>query len=186
MFSLLRISHRVIYLIDTFTETFGRIISWLNIALMLCVFTVVTLRYGLNIGSIALQELSIYIHAIIFLSACAYTLRHNGHVRVDIFYRRFTPRTQSIVDSLGTLIFLLPVCIFIGFVSWDYIDRAWAIRETSHDPGGLPAVFILKSLILVLVGTLSLQGVAELLRAITTFATPPKDLTHNETMKEAV
>ena len=185
MSALLHISNRAIHFIETFTEAFGKIISWLNLFLMLSVFAVVMLRYVLNMGSIALQELAVYIHSIIFLSACAYTLRHNGHVRVDIFYRRFTVRTRGIVDSLGTVFFLLPVCLFIGFISWDYIDRAWAIKETSHDPGGLPAVYLLKSLILVLVSTLTLQGIAELLKGIIAITSPQVSHSIHETTKEA-
>ncbi|MCL6268396.1 TRAP transporter small permease subunit [Sansalvadorimonas sp. 2012CJ34-2] len=185
MSALLRSSRRIVHFIDSFTETFGRVISWLNIALMLSVFAVVLLRYVLNMGSIALQELAIYIHAIIFLSACGYTLRHNGHVRVDIFYRRFSPRTRGIVDSLGSILFLLPVCLFIGFISWDYVDRAWDIRETSHDPGGLPAVYLLKSLILVLVATLVLQGVAEFLKAVDAIVNPQQNSISNNELEEA-
>ena len=154
--------------INLFTESTGRFISWLNIGLMLSICAVVFMRYVLNLGSIALQELAVYLHATIFLSACAYTLRHDGHVRVDIFYRQFSPRTKAWVDMLGTLLFLIPVCLFIGFMSWEYVEKSWALRETSHDPGGLPAVFLLKSLILVLVGTLLIQGVGECLRGLLT------------------
>ncbi len=185
MSALLSITHRIIKIIDEFTDTFGRLISWLNIALMLSVFAVVMLRYILNLGSIALQELSVYLHATVFLSACAYTLRHNGHVRVDIFYRRFSGRTRGIIDASGTVLFLMPVCLFIGFISWDYIERSWAIRETSHDPGGLPAVYLMKSLILVLVATLLIQGVAEFLRAALAIAGAEPADNQNDPMQEA-
>ena len=159
----------IINAIDRFTETTGRLLSWLNLALMISIFAVVLLRYVLNEGSIALQELAIYLHASIFLGACAYTLRHDGHVRVDIFYRGFSPRIKGLVDACGTLLLLMPVSLFIGTMSWDYVERSWAVRETSHDPGGLPAVFLLKSLILVFVATLLIQGVAEFFRGLLTF-----------------
>ena len=161
-------ANRTVQIIDGFTETFGRFISWLNIGLMLSICAVVFIRYVLNLGSIALQELAVYLHATIFLSACAYTLRHDGHVRVDIFYRQFSPRTKAWVDTAGTVLFLIPVCLFIGFMSWEYVEKSWALKETSHDPGGLPAVFLLKSLILVFVGTFLIQGVGECLRGFLT------------------
>ncbi len=161
--------HKAIKHIDGFTETFGRVISWLNIALVLSICSVVFLRYVLNEGSIALQELALYLHATLFLGASAYTLRHDDHVRVDIFYRQFSPRIKGLVDAFGTLFLLIPVCLFIGFISWEYIETSWKLQETSHDPGGLPAVFLLKSLILVLVATLLIQGVAEFLRGILCF-----------------
>ncbi|WP_281646739.1 TRAP transporter small permease subunit [Parendozoicomonas sp. Alg238-R29] len=162
-------ARQIIRSIDNFTETTGRTISWLNIALMITICAVVFIRYVLNLGSIALQELSVYIHATIFLGACAYTLRHDGHVRVDIFYRKFSPRTKGLIDASGSILFLIPVCLFIGFISWEYVERSWALKETSHDPGGLPAVFLLKSLILFLAGTLLIQGLAEFLRGLLTF-----------------
>ena len=159
----------LIRVIDSLTDMTGRFLSWLNIALMLSVCAVVFIRYVLNEGSIALQELAVYLHATIFLSASAYTLRHDGHVRVDIFYRRFSPETKGLMDACGTLFLLIPVSLFMGFISWEYVEQSWQIRETSHDPGGLKGVYLLKSLILVLVVTLLVQAIAEFLRGVLAF-----------------
>ena len=153
-------------LLDSFTETIGKTISWLNLLLVLVVCLVVVLRYLLNLGSIAMQESAMYLHAIIFLGASGYTLKWNEHVRVDVFYRRMTPRQKALVNCFGTLFLLIPVCLFIGIMSWEYIASSWAVFETSKDPGGLPFVYLLKTLLMVLVVTLLLQGVAELLRSL--------------------
>ena len=153
-------------IIDSLTETTGKTISWLNLLLVLVVCLVVVFRYLLNLGSIAMQESAMYLHAIIFLGASGYTLKHDEHVRVDVFYRNMSSRYKALVNSLGTLFLLIPVCLFIGIMSWEYIANSWSIFETSNDPGGLPFVYLLKSLLLVLVVTLLLQGVAELLRSL--------------------
>lgn len=152
--------------LDYLTEHIGRGISWLNLVLVLVVFLVVILRYCLNIGSIAMQESAMYLHAIIFLGASGYTLKHDGHVRVDVFYRKMSERQKALVNSLGTLFLLIPVCLFIGFMSWEYIGDSWRVLETSQDPGGIPFIYLLKSLILVMVATLLMQGKAELLRSL--------------------
>ncbi len=153
-------------ILDHVTETTGRMISWLNLFLVIVVCLVVVLRYLLNVGSIAMQESAMYLHATIFLGASAYTLKHDGHVRVDVFYRKMSNRQKALVNSVGTLLLMVPVCLFIGFMSWEYISDAWRVREMSQDPGGIPFVYLLKSLILVLVATLLLQGIAELLRSL--------------------
>lgn len=158
--------HRVVAGIDRFTEATGKCISWFSLLLVLSVCLVVLLRYLFNVGSIALQEVAMYLHALIFLGASGYTLKHGEHVRVDVFYRRMSPRKQALVNSLGALFLLIPVCLFIGFMSWEYVLGSWAIQEASANPGGLPAVFLLKTLMLFLVFSLLIQGVAELLRSL--------------------
>lgn len=105
-----------------------------------------------------------YLHAAVFFLGCAHALRANEHVRVDIFYRQFSQRRKAWVDILGSLLLLLPVNIFILVVSWDYVMMSWRLLETSQEAGGLPLVFVLKSLLLLFALTMSLQGVAELLK----------------------
>jgi TRAP-type mannitol/chloroaromatic compound transport system permease small subunit len=151
--------------IDTFTETSGRMLAWLAIAMALLTALIVVLRYGFNIGSIATQEAVTYLHGTLFTLGAAYTLRRDGHVRVDIFYRRFSPRTRAWVNSLGGILFLLPLCAFIFGISWNYVLESWHIRERSPEPGGIPAVFLLKSLLPLMAANLFLQGLAETLRS---------------------
>ncbi|HAN52278.1 MAG TPA: permease, partial [Pseudomonas sp.] len=86
------------------------------------------------------------------------------HVRVDIFYQKFSSRRQATVDGLGHLLFLLPVCLFIGWNSWDYVSNSWATREGSNESGGLKFVYLQKSIILLLVGSLTLQALSDLVK----------------------
>ncbi len=150
--------------VDHFTEQFGRWLAWLCLALALTVCLVVLLRYGLGAGSIALQESSTYLHALVFMLGAAYTLKHDGHVRVDIFYRRFSARGKAWVNSVGCILFLLPFSVFVGAISWPFVTEAWRILEGSPDPGGIHGVYLLKSLIPLMALSLLLQGLAELAR----------------------
>jgi TRAP-type mannitol/chloroaromatic compound transport system permease small subunit len=150
--------------IDSFTETSGRVLLWFSLLMMITVCVVVTLRYVFGIGAIPLQEFSTYLHSSVFMLGAAYTLKHDGHVRVDILYRNFSARKKAWVNSLGTLIFLLPICAYIFIISWGFVSQSWQIMETSAEPGGIPAVFLLKTLIPLMAFNLALQGIAEILR----------------------
>ncbi len=129
------------------------------------VVTVVITRYFLTVGSIALQESVTYLHCMIFMLGLGYTLQHDGHVRVDIFYRGFSPRFKAIVNLIGGLLFLIPFCLLIFFTSWDYVLASWVIRETSAENNGLPFIYLLKTLMLLMPATLVLQGIAEIIRS---------------------
>jgi TRAP-type mannitol/chloroaromatic compound transport system permease small subunit len=152
--------------INLLSEWTGRVIAWLAVLMVVITGIVVVMRRGFGLNSIALQESVIYMHAALFLLGAAFALKHDAHVRVDIFYRRFSPVSRAWVNSLGTLVFLFPLCGFILFSSWDYVQTSWQIGEVSSEPGGLAAVFLLKTLIPVAAITLALQGLAELLRAL--------------------
>ena len=151
--------------IDAVNARFGQACAWLTLFLVLGTAVVVVLRYGFGIGATALQEAVLYAHALVFMGAAAWVLQRNGHVRVDIFYQRFTPRYQALVEVLGTLLFLLPVCLFLGWASWGYVANSWATLEGSSESGGLKFVYLQKSIILVLVICLILQGVSEIIKA---------------------
>jgi len=154
--------------IDLFTEFTGKAIAWLTLAMVLVSFTIVVLRYGAGVGWIALQESVLYFHAIVFMLGAAYTLKADGHVRVDIFYQNFNEYQKAKVNLFGAVFFLLPVCIAIFMLSYDYVLTSWQIMEKSVEAGGLPLVYLNKSLILYLCLSLGLQGVAEILRNIDT------------------
>ena len=151
--------------IDAVNARFGQACAWLTLFLVLGTAVVVVLRYGFGIGATALQEAVLYAHALVFMGAAAWVLQRNGHVRVDIFYQRFTPRYQALVEVHGTLLFLLPVCLFLGWASWDYVANSWATLEGSSESGGLKFVYLQKSIILVLVICLILQGLSEIIKA---------------------
>lgn len=159
---------RCVHYIDLFTEGCGRVLMWLGFGMAVITALIVLLRYGMGIGSIMLQESVIYMHGALFLLGAAYALKNSAHVRVDIFYRDFSARTQAWVNSLGGIVFLLPLCVFILVSSWDYVGESWSMRETSADPGGIPAVFVLKTLIPAGAICLALQGIAEVLRSMLT------------------
>lgn len=146
--------------LDRLAEATGRLLSWLSLAMVVVTFLVVVLRYGFNTGSIALQESITYLHALLFMLCAAYTLKHDAHVRVDIFYQRAGPRTRAWIDLLGTLLLLVPVCGFILYDSMDYVATSWAIHEGSSEAGGLNGVYLLKTAIPLMAGLLLLQGVS--------------------------
>jgi len=146
--------------IDALSEWTGRAISWLTLAIVLVTFTIVVLRYLFNLGWIAMQESVIYLHALVFMLGSAYTLKHDGHVRVDIFYRKLGSRAQAIIELLGTLLLLLPVTVLLALESWGYVAASWALRESSPEAGGLPGVYLLKTSILLMAGAMLLQGLA--------------------------
>ena len=144
--------------LDCLAEKTGRIIAWLTLAMVLTTFAVVVLRKLFDTGSIALQESVSYLHAAVFMLAAAYTLKQGGHVRVDILYQKFSPRTRAWVDLLGTLLLLFPVCLFLLFSSLDYVGASWSILEGSREADGLDGVFLLKTAIPVMAVLLLLQG----------------------------
>lgn len=150
--------------IDRFTRLCGRALAWLTFAMVLVSCAVVALRYGFGIGSVALQEAVMYLHGLVFMLGAGYALQRDGHVRVDLLYRNFSPRRRAWVNALGTLLFLLPFCGYVLLSSWEFVVMAWRVREASTD-GGIPAVFLLKSLIPAMAIMLALQGIAELLRS---------------------
>jgi len=152
--------------IDRFTDHTARIISWLTLLMVLFSFAIVILRYGFNLGWIAMQESVLYFHGVVFMLGAAYTLKADGHVRVDIFYQKMSKKQQAMVNLFGAVFLLLPVCITIFIISFDYVAMSWSIMEKSPEAGGLPLVYLNKSLLLLLTITLSLQGLAEIARNI--------------------
>src|SRR5262245_35711273 len=132
--------------------------------MVLVPFPVVLIPYLLGMGSIWLQETIVYAHAALFMLAAAWTLQIGGHVRVDIFYADARPRTKAWIDLVGALVFLLPFAAALAWLSWPYVMRSWAILERSREASGLPAVFLLKTLIPLLALLLGLQGLAQAIR----------------------
>lgn len=157
---------RLIHSIDRYIDLIGRGVSWLTLVMVVTVVVVVVTRYFLQIGSIALQESVTYLHSAIFLIGVAYTLQHDGHVRVDIFYRQFSIRQRALVNFFGNILFLIPFSVLILVASWEYVLVSWTIRETSTENNGLPFVYVLKSLMLLMPAILILQGVSELLKSL--------------------
>ena len=163
---MLALTNHMIKLIDGMTDFVGRAVSWLTVIMVLMVLTVVVTRYFLQVGSIALQESITYLHAAVFLLGISHALKQDGHVRVDILYRQLSLRRRAFVNFFGGVFFLIPVSVFIFYSSWDYVLASWSIRETSPENDGLPIVYLLKTLMIVMPVTLFFQGIAEILRSL--------------------
>lgn len=147
-------------LANRLNERIGVAVSWLTTVLVAVVCYDVFTRYLLKSSLVAVQELQWHLFAVIFLIGAAYTLKHGKHVRVDVFYNRFSAKTRAWVDFIGSLVFLLPFCLVAIWCSHTFVINAFIIGEGSPDPGGLPARFILKAAIPVGFFLLSLQGLA--------------------------
>ena len=159
---------KLIKKLENINELTGRLIAWFTLLIVVVTFLVVLLRYGFNFGSIALQESTSYFHTFVFMLGAAYTLKHDGHVRVDIFYRKMGKTKRAWVDLLGTLFLLFPVCLFILITSWDYVFTSWSLLEESGEAGGLAYVYILKTTMLIMPILLMIQGTALVLRNLLT------------------
>ncbi len=152
--------------LDNFNRSLGRGIAWLTLITVLLTFVIVVLRYGFDWGSIAMQESVIYLHALVFMAGAAYTLERDEHVRVDIFYSHMGPKHKAWVNLLGSLLFLLPFCLFTLWVSLPYVANSWKLLEGSREAGGLPLVFLLKSYIPIMAILLLLQGISLAARSL--------------------
>ncbi len=160
--------NKLIHTINNINEFIGRSIAWCLLAMVVITFFNVVLRYGFNLGSIAAQESVIYLHAFVFMLALAYTYKHDAHVRVDVFYTNFSVTQKAWVDLLGTIILLLPFCFYMVISSWEYTHNSWKLLEGSAEAGGLPFVYILKTLIPVMPALLALQALVVVLTSIQT------------------
>lgn len=147
-------------------EGLGRGVSWLTLLMVVLTFGIVVLRYGFNQGWIWLQESVTYLHATVFMVAAAWAFQTDDHVRVDIFYRERSERHKMRVNLAGTLLFLVPFSIFMLYIGWDYVAASWVTREASREAGGLPLVFLLKSLILILPALLLVQSICTAVRCV--------------------
>ena len=136
----------------------GRGISWLTLVMIFLIFGIVVARYGFNQGWIWMQESVTYLHAMVFMVAAAWAFQTDEHVRVDIFYRGNSSRYRHWVNLLGTVLLLVPFSLFLIVIGWDYVAASWQTLEASREPGGLPLVYLLKSLILIMPALLLIQS----------------------------
>jgi TRAP-type mannitol/chloroaromatic compound transport system permease small subunit len=155
---------KLCHFIDQSNANLGKLVAYGTLLMAVLMFAVVVLRYGFNVGWIAMQESITYFHAAVFLLGSAYTFQQNAHVRVDVFYRRFSEKRKMQVDLLGGVLFMLPISIFLTYHLWSFVADSWKVFETSPEPGGLPFVYILKSLLLLFSFTLCLQAISEILK----------------------
>ena len=159
-------------LIGALVDAVGRVIAWLVPVLVLLVFGLVLVRYGLDLGSIAVQEAIQWLHGIIFMFGLAVALRQGRHVRVDVFQQHWSARRRAWLELIGGLLLLLPFAGLLLWLGFDYAAASWSMNESSREPGGLPALYLLKAVIPLAAALLALQGIAELLRALRTLRDP--------------
>lgn len=154
--------------IDRFNERVGRAVSWLVVAMVLLVGYDVTMRYVFASGSVALQELEWHLFSIIFLLGAAYTLEHDDHVRLDLFYtsRYMNDYRRAWINLIGSLCFLIPFAILIIISAYPFVQQSYVHMEGSPDPGGLPYRWLLKSCIPLGFVLLILQGISEALKSL--------------------
>lgn len=146
--------------VDASSRVLAAIAGSCALLMMFCqVFSVVA-RYVFSYGIISVQEAVIYGHSTLFLFGSAYLLQINAHVRVDIFYGMMSPALRKRVNMSAMLLFVLPVCSVIAWTSWTYVSRAWGTLEGSPQSGGIPAIFLLKTGILVFSISIILQALA--------------------------
>ncbi len=148
------------HLIDKFIENIGKAVSWLNVFLIALICLDVLFRYLFSFSKNWILELEWHMFAIIFLLGSAYALQAEKHVRVDVFYQRFSKKVQTIINLIGTLIFLIPWCYLVITTSYKFFNNSWYIKEGSPQPGGLPARYIIKGMIVVGFILLALQGLS--------------------------
>ena len=158
----------LVHTIEAINEWVGRTVSWLLVLMVLNVFLVVVLRYVLNFGAVWLQESYVWSHAIVFMLGAGYTLVHDGHVRIDLIYRTASPRYKAIVDMAGSALFAGPVMYVVFDRSLPMVERSWGVLEKSAEVGGMPGLFLLKSVILVFAVLFALQFLALFLRSLET------------------
>ena len=156
---------------ERLNETIGKTIPWLVLAMVLVTFVIVVLRYAFGRSWIWMQESVLYLHAFVFLFASAYALWRDAHVRVDILYRPMGERKKALVNLLGSLFLLIPSCSVIFYQSLPFVLDSWHVLEGSKDPGGLDAVFLLKSAIPIFGLLLFLQALSIIHRSLSTLKT---------------
>ena len=140
----------------------GKFFARLLPVLLLLVMVVVISRYFLGMGRADIQELALYVHALIFLGCAGWAYTADEHVRVDIFYRSASPKYLKLVNTFGVLFLLAPMIGVIGYYSINFISASWAVKEISTEPGGLSTVYIQKSLIFLFPAVLGIAGIKEL------------------------
>lgn len=153
-------------LLDWVNIAVGNVAMWCAVGMMLVMFVIVVLRYVFGVSYIFLNETELYFHATLFMLGSGYTLLKDGHVRVDIFYGTARYRTRLWIDIAGTLVLLVPSCLVLLYYTWPFVHKSWMIFEGAISVGGIPASFLLKSLIPAFAVLVLIQGLSLILRNV--------------------
>jgi TRAP-type mannitol/chloroaromatic compound transport system permease small subunit len=150
--------------IDRFQERFGHGVSWFVLAMVAVVFGDVIFRYLFSRSWVFMQELEWHFFGLVYLLAAGYTMLYDEHVRVDIFYAKLSPRNRAWVDLILLFVFFFPTSLLIIYATWPFVRNSFAVLEGSPDPGGLPARWALKSVIIIGYALLILQGISQAIK----------------------
>lgn len=172
----MRLLRKIVQGIDRINEMVGRVVAWVSFIMVVVVTLDVIMRYLFKTSFVFVQELEWHLFGVLFLMGAGYTLLHDDHVRVDIFYQRLSRKQQAWINLLGTLFFLLPGCYLVISTSWQFLMNSWAVGEGSSDPGGLPARYVLKAAIPAGIGLIALQGFSLGLRSLLTILDHPIEI----------
>lgn len=166
----LRLLNQLSVKLEQFSECTGKLVSWLVLVMVLLVSYDVAMRYFFQSGSVALQEMEWHLFSLIFLFGASYTLKHDDHVRLDLFYKSkfMDDRRRAWVDLFGSIFLLIPFCILIISSAWPFVVQSYIHLEGSPDPGGLPYRWILKASIPLGFTFLLLQGIADIVKNLST------------------
>ncbi|MCY4169672.1 MAG: TRAP transporter small permease subunit [Rhodobacter sp.] len=153
-------------MIDRIVHGVGIVARWLCLLLALLQFGVVVARYLFETGSVMAQEAILFTFGAMFMLALADALKNGRHVRVDMIFHGLQPRAQRRIDAIGIVVFLLPLCGFMLYLAFPYVMNSWAALEGSREAGGLPGVFLLKTVILIALVLVIAQALMILRRCI--------------------
>jgi len=150
--------------LDTINRQTGLLVRWLALFMVFLVFAIVLLRYVFGVSFIWLNESVLYLHGSLFMLGAGYTLLVDEHVRVDIFFAKARPRTQALINVFGHIFLLMPAMTVLLIYSWPSVRNSWAVLEGPVSVGGIPASFLLKSLIPAFCVLVMVQALACLIR----------------------
>ena len=155
-----------LHFVERIVKWIGQTVSYLVLLMAVGTFVIVVLRYAFDIGSIALQESVLYMHAAFVMLGLAYALQTDDHVRVDIIYSRLRPKLKRLITFGGHALFLIPFAVLLILYSWDYVIASWRVKESSPEVGGIPGIYLLKSLIPLAAVLVILQSLSEMTRLV--------------------
>ncbi len=170
-------------ILNNITELTGKVFAWSTLCMVLIICLDVILRYLFNFTLIWIIELETYFFAISFLMASGYAFKHNKHVRVDVFYSKYSKKGKAWTELIGGLFLLLPWSLISTYVCYLYFFKSWKIGETSSQPGGLPAIYVLKFFLFLGFLTLTIQAIASILQAIQEIRTSDDSLINTAKQK---
>ena len=162
----MRTARKLIAFADAVNVRVGRMAAWLVLAMTVVVFAMIVLSSGFRLGWVWMRESVTYMHGILFMGAAGYTLLRGDHVRIDVFYAKFSPRKKAWVEILGFALLMAPACLLILWTSIPYVWESWRVLERSDEASGIPALFLLKTFLILFPALMLMQGFSLALRGV--------------------